>query len=148
LFQSSIGFDHLFDLFEDTTRVQPAESWPPYDIEKTGEDRYCIRMAVAGFPAESLDVTVHPNLLIVSGKNTSKGDGAEMLYRGIATRNFERRFQLADYVEVARADLADGLLTIDLVRNVPEAMKPRRISLKGGSGAGRKPQQLDEKQAA
>jgi len=127
LFQSSIGFDRVFDLLNSTARVQPLENWPPYDIEKTGEDRYRITMAVAGFSADELEMVKEANLLIVKAEKADKTDSGEILHRGIATPSFQRRFQLADYVDVAGADLKDGLLTIDLVREVPESMKPKRI---------------------
>jgi molecular chaperone IbpA len=149
LFQSSIGFDHAFDLLDKAARVHSLENWPPYDIEKTGEDRYRITMAVAGFSPDELEMTKHANLLVVSGSKAEKEERAQVLHRGIATRGFQRRFQLADYVEVAGADLADGLLVIDLVREVPEAMKPKRITVQTGlRAAGGEPQQVEQKQAA
>jgi molecular chaperone IbpA len=129
LFRSSIGFDHLFDMLESAARVQPLDNWPPYDIEKTGEGRYRLSVAVAGFSADDLDITKQQNMLIVSGRKGDKPREAEQQYQGIASRSFERRFQLADYVEVAEANVVNGLLTIDLVREVPDAMKPKRIPL-------------------
>ena len=149
LFRSSIGFDRLFDLLDGAARVQPIENWPPYDIEKTGEDRYRIRMAVAGFSTDELDMTKEVNLLVVSGQKADKDDGKEVLHRGIAARAFQRRFQLADYVDVVGADLSDGLLTIDLVREVPEAMKPKRIPVQAGTAlANSQSEQIEHKQAA
>lgn len=127
LFRSSIGFDHMFNLLESAGRVQQVENWPPYDIEKTGEDRYRITMAVAGFSQDELEMTKQADMLLVSGRKRGGEEGTRVLYRGIPTQAFQRRFQLADYVEVARASLVDGLLTIDLVREVPEAMRPKRI---------------------
>ncbi len=127
LFRSSIGFDHLVNLLENTARVQAIDNWPPYNIEKTGEDQYRLTVAVAGFSTEDLEVTKHQNMLIVSGRKGQKPAGSEVLYQGIANRSFERRFQLADYVEVAGASIVDGLLTIELVREVPEGMKPKHI---------------------
>jgi len=127
LFRSSIGFDHLFNLLENAARVQPIENWPPYNIEKTGEDQYRLTIAVAGFSTDDLEITKQQNTLVVSGQKGEKPTGSEALYQGIANRTFERRFQLADYVEVTGASVVDGLLTIDLVREVPESMKPKRI---------------------
>jgi len=127
LLRSTVGFDHVGDLLQSAARVQHIGNWPPYDIEKTGEDRYRITMAVAGFTADQLDMTKQANMLVVSGHRAGTEQGKQVLHRGIATRSFQRRFQLADYVEVAGATLADGLLTIDLVREVPESLKPKRI---------------------
>ena len=127
LFKSTVGFDRVVDLLQNAARVQHIENWPPYDIEKTGEDRYRITMAVAGFSADELEMTKQANTLLVSGRKAGTEDGKQVLYRGIATRSFQRRFHLADYVEVAGASLTDGLLTIELVREVPESMKPKRI---------------------
>ena len=135
LFSSSIGFEHLFNLLENAARVQQINNWPPYNIEKTGGESYRITMAVAGFNPDEIDVTAQPNLLVVSGQKHAQDNGTEVLYRGIAGRSFERRFELADHVKVVGADLADGLLTIDLKREVPEAMRPRRIEI-AGAGAG------------
>jgi len=129
LFSSSIGFEHLFNLLENAARVQQINNWPPYNIEKTGEESYRITMAVAGFNPDEIDVTAQPNLLVVSGQKHAQDNGSEVLYRGIAGRSFERRFELADYVEVAGAALQNGLLTVDLVRQVPEAMKPKKIAI-------------------
>ena len=150
LFRSSIGFDHVFDLLENALRVPSIDNWPPYDIEKTGEDHYRLTMAVAGFSADNLEITKHPNLLVVSASKGEQRSGSEVLHRGIANRGFERRFQLADHVEVAAANVADGLLTIDLVREVPEAMKPKRIEVRSqASLAGHEEtRQLERKQAA
>jgi len=136
LFRSSIGFDRIFDLLENAARVQPIENWPPYDIEKTGEDQYRIVMAVAGFSADELDLTTQPNLLVVSGRKQAGENGAQVLHRGIATRAFERRFELADHVKVVGADLRDGLLTIELAREIPEAMRPRRIEVRAKAVSG------------
>ena len=129
LFSSSIGFEHLFNLLENAASVQQINNWPPYNIEKTGEESYRITMAVAGFNPDEIDVTAQPNLLVVSGQKHAQDNGTEVLYRGIAGRSFERRFELADYVEVAGAALQNGLLTVDLVRQVPEAMKPKKIAI-------------------
>ena len=150
LFRSSIGFDHVFDLLQNAARVQSIDNWPPYDIEKTGEDQYRLTMAVAGFSADDLEITKHPNLLVVTARKGEKQSGTEVLHRGIANRGFERRFQLADYMEVAGANVADGLLTIDLVRQVPESMKPKHIPVQTGaaSPAADEPPQVEQKQAA
>lgn len=128
--RATVGFDRLFDLLENGITTQSAENYPPFDLEQQGDDRYRITLAVAGFRPEEIDVTAQQNLLIVSGK---KGDQDERSYvhRGIAARSFERRFVLGDYVQVRGADLRDGLLSIDLVREIPEEMKPRRIAIRG-----------------
>ncbi len=131
LFRSSVGYDRMQQLFDAATRLDEAgSSYPPYNIEKLGEDDYRITMAVAGFSGSDLDVTAENGTLAVSGRN-DRDNAAErtFLHRGIATRAFERRFQLADHIKVVGARLADGLLHIDLVREVPDAMKPRRIAI-------------------
>ena len=134
LFRSTIGFDRWSNLFDAAFRGETnGVSYPPYDIEKLGEDAYRITMAVAGFGEDDLDVTVQDNLLVVSGKSAEdRENGKRYLYRGIAARAFERRFSLADYVQVTSASLANGVLTIDLVREVPESLKPRRIAIGAG----------------
>ena len=134
LFRSTIGFDHMADLLERAMRVQGADNWPPYNIEKTGEDAYRITMAVAGFTPEEIEVVTTPNLLTVSAHKAQDDEGVQYLYRGIAKRSFKQSFELADYVKVADAKLDNGLLVIELVREVPEAMKPRRIEIKAGEG--------------
>ncbi len=126
--RSSIGFDRLFDLMENATRLEQADSYPPYKIEKTGEDAYRITLAVAGFDQDELEITSQPNQLIVAGRNR-QDNGIEYIYQGFAGRAFERRFSLADHVRVTGADLHQGLLAIDLAREVPEAAKPRRIEI-------------------
>jgi molecular chaperone IbpA len=128
LFRSGIGFDHLFDLLENANHVTAAGNWPPYDIAKTGEDAYRITMAVAGFGQEELSITQQPHLLMVAGQKT-QDDQTRYLHRGLAGRAFERRFELADHVKVKSAALENGLLTIDLEREIPEEMKPRRIEI-------------------
>jgi molecular chaperone IbpA len=144
LSRSSIGFDRIFDLLENAARVPTPDNWPPYNIEKTGEDQYRITMAVAGFTPEELDLVVQPNLLVVSGQKQGK-ENTEYLYRGIATRSFERRFELADHVQVKGASLDNGLLTVELVREVPEEMKPRRIEVQAQKAlcSGEQPQQVE-----
>ncbi len=129
--RSMVGFDRLFDVLEHSARTPVGESnYPPYDIEKSGDDSYRITIAVAGFARDEIEVTAQHNLLSVTARKAEAAadeDTPRYVHRGIATRAFERRFQLADYVQVTAADVADGLLTIDLVREVPEAMKPRKI---------------------
>jgi molecular chaperone IbpA len=133
LFRSTVGFDRVSRLIEDafTDVAQPA--YPPYNIEKVGEDAYRIVMAVAGFSPEELNVTAKENTLLVEGKQAEKPNGVTYLHRGIAGRAFERRFDLADYIQVVGAKLENGLLVIDLKREVPEALKPRTISIQGGN---------------
>ncbi len=133
LYRTAIGFDRLADMLSNASRVDSG-GYPPYNIESLGEDRYRITMAVAGFAEADLDIVTERNTLTVSG---SKADNAqpeegELLYRGIATRSFERRFQLADHVEVHGARLENGLLHIELKRELPEQMKPRKIEIGGG----------------
>jgi len=130
LYRSVIGSDRMADLIENAMRTEADSGYPPYDIEKTGEDAYRISLAVAGFSGEELNIIAQPNLLIVNGAKAQAGERS-YLHRGIAARNFEQRFELADYVTVQGADLADGLLTIELVREIPEALKPRRIEIAG-----------------
>ena len=129
--RSTVGFDRLFDLLENHARSNTGENYPPFNIERRGEDSYRITLAVAGFRPDDLDITAQQNLLVVQGRKHDDESTGEMLHLGIANRGFERRFELADYVSVANADLADGLLVIDLVREVPEAMKPKKIGLAG-----------------
>ncbi len=126
--RSTVGFDRLFDLLENNAR-NSGDNYPPFNIERRDEDAYRITIAVAGFRSEDLDITAQQNLLTVQGKKRDETPDGEMLHVGIANRGFERRFELADYVRVDNADLADGLLVIDLVREVPEAMKPKKISI-------------------
>jgi molecular chaperone IbpA len=127
--RSSIGFDRLLDLMDESLRYQPENSFPPYNIARTGENTYRITLAVAGFKPDQVAITLQQNTLIVTGSEAEKS-GDEYLHRGIAARAFERRFSLADFVEVKDAALVDGLLQIDLVRELPEAMKPRRIEIR------------------
>ena len=131
--RSTVGFDRLFDLLENAGGFQGAENYPPFDLERRGDDSYRITLAVAGFRPEEIEITAQQNQLIVAGRKDGSGD-AQYIHRGIATRAFERRFGLADYVQVRSAELKDGMLSIDLVREIPEAMKPRRIEI--GTGAG------------
>jgi molecular chaperone IbpA len=130
LFRSTVGFDRLFLFFEDALRRDTAEvGYPPYNIEKTGEDSYRITMAVAGLGKEDLNVEARANTLLVSAKRREEVADNAYLHRGIAGRGFSRQFRLADHVKVAGADLENGLLHIDLVRELPEEMKPRRIEI-------------------
>src|ERR1700722_7830367 len=131
LFRTAIGFDRLARMV-DSAASSEATTYPPYNIEKTGEDAYRLTMAVAGFKPEELDMTVQDNTLVVSGRVQEEGNRAEILYRGIAARAFERRFVLADHIVVDGADLQNGLLHVGLKRIVPEALKPRRITIGAG----------------
>jgi len=135
LFRSTIGFDRLMRLADTATRLDSGNAYPPYNIESTGENAYRLTMAVAGFAADELDITVQENALLVTGKSKREEEGKEYLYRGIARRAFERRFQLADHIKVAGASLDNGLLHVDLVREIPEAMKPRKVEIAKGGGA-------------
>jgi len=150
LFRSGVGFDRVFDLLDTAGRIQPMDNWPPYDIIKEGEDSYRIVMAVAGFDQDELMLTDRPNLLVVSGAKKDNAQDQVYLHRGIAAREFERRFELADYVKVARASLANGLLTIELQREIPEALKPRRIEIRseGSSAARAEQRQIEAPKAA
>lgn len=130
--RTSVGFDRLFDLMDDSLRFEPEDHYPPCNIVRTGEDAYRISLAVAGFRPQQISVTVHQNTLIISGRVNEKPGETEYLYRGIAGRSFERRFSLADFVEVKRAFFEDGLLQIELEREVPESMKPRKIDIQVG----------------
>jgi molecular chaperone IbpA len=134
LFRSTIGFDRLARLVDSATRVDStALSYPPYNIEKTGEDAYRLTMAVAGFSRDELAITVHENTLIVTGKAQKDDENGRYLHQGIARRAFERRFSLADHLQVTGASIDKGLLHVDLVREVPEAMKPRQIKIAGSA---------------
>lgn len=135
--RSTIGFDRLFDLLETSSRQNTSENYPPFNLERTAEDRYRITIAVAGFKSDEIDITAQQNLLVVAGRKGEESDAQRgaFLHLGIANRGFERRFELADFVRVENANLADGLLVIDLVREVPEAMKPRKIDIANGAPA-------------
>ena len=130
LMRSTIGFDRVSRLLDSAARMdEAANSYPPYNIEKAGEDRYRISMAVAGFAPDTLTVTVNENMLVIAGKAREDKAGVEYLHRGIAARAFERRFELADTIKVVNASFENGLLHIELVREVPEAKKPRQIAI-------------------
>ena len=127
--RTTVGFDRLFDLLENGGRVQQGDNYPPFNIERTGDDQYEVTLAVAGFRADEIEITAQPSQLIVSGSKSEDKKEREFLHMGIANRNFERRFQLADYIRVDGADLADGMLTVKLRREIPEALKPRKIEI-------------------
>ena len=133
LFRTSVGFDRLASLANAANRVEPNGGYPPYNIRATGENTYQITMAVAGFSESELSITSEANTLLVKGDKTDSGDDAHYLYKGIGTRSFERRFNLADHVKVSGARLDNGLLHIELEREIPEAMKPRKIAITSGS---------------
>jgi len=132
LFRSTVGFDRLPALLDDVMRREPADNYPPYDIEKVGEDTYRITMAVAGFTPEDITITAQPNLLVVAGRKANQ-DTVQYLHHGLVMRDFERRFSLDDYMEVKGASLQNGLLSLELAREVPEAKKPRTIQIGGAS---------------
>ena len=145
LFRSTVGFDRMMQLLDAAGRVEDsAPSYPPYNIEKTGENAYRVTMAVAGFSADELNITVQEGVLTVTGKAAKDEEPKQFLHRGIARRAFERRFELADHIQVSGANLSNGLLHIDLVREVPEAMKPRTIKIATGRA---EPQVIDSKAA-
>lgn len=148
LYRSVVGFDRLAALLEAAAKAEGPAGYPPYNIETVGDNAYRIEVAVAGFRAEELDVQVKENLLTVSGKKAANDEGRRYLHRGLAERNFERRFQLADYVVVTDAQLADGLLSISLKRELPEQLKPRRIEISTGTSAGLIEGQAAQTQAA
>lgn len=130
LFRASVGFDRVADLMERMLAAEAGQpTYPPYNIEKTGENAYRISIAVAGFSADDLQVEVRDSALVISGRKAEDETGRTFLHRGIATRAFERRFHLADHVRVTGAVHADGMLHVDLVREIPEALKPRRIEI-------------------
>jgi molecular chaperone IbpA len=129
LYRSTVGFDRLFDMLDQAARVEPAPNWPPYNIEKTAEDQYRITMAVAGFAPDEIELVQQGNRLLVTGQKQAEDSGGQFLHRGIPTRAFKQTFNLADYVTVVGAGLENGLLTVELTREVPEALKPRRIEI-------------------
>ena len=143
LWRSTIGFDHLADLVDSTLRQASEDHYPPYNIERTSEDHYRIALAVAGFGADDIAVTAEQNALTIEGRKPEKAAG-EYLYQGIAARPFRRVFNLADYVQVKGAQFDNGLLRIELVREIPEAMKPRRIAIDGAPS----PKIIEQRQAA
>lgn len=139
LYRSTVGFDRLFTMLDSLAQPDQGQSYPPYNIERTGDNAYRITMAVAGFGEDELSIEAREHTLTVKGEKADESGekGGEFLYRGIAKRAFERRFQLADHVEVRGASLKNGLLHIDLVRELPEAAKPRRIEIQAQAGGAR-----------
>ena len=137
--RSTVGFDRLFDMLENNGMSQAGENYPPFDLIKLGDNDYRIELAVAGFKPEEIDITAQQNVLIVTGRKNDETQekGSDFIYRGIANRSFERRFALADHIQVRGADLKDGQLSVELVREIPEAMKPRKIDIGSGSEARR-----------
>jgi molecular chaperone IbpA len=127
--RSTVGFDRLFDLLENNARGNSGDNYPPFNIERRGDDAYRITLAVAGFKPGEIDITAQQNLLVIQGRKAEEAPSGQFLHVGIAQRGFERRFELADFVRVDTANLEDGLLVIDLVREVPEAMKPKKIEI-------------------
>jgi molecular chaperone IbpA len=142
LYRSFVGFDRLADLL-DSAQAEAATGFPPYNIERTGDNEYLIEIAVAGFKPEELDIQAKESVLTITGRKAARDAERRFLHRGLAERNFERRFQLAEYVAVTDAKLADGLLQVSLKRELPEALKPRRIEIKGADAT-----LIEEKKAA
>jgi molecular chaperone IbpA len=134
--RSTVGFDRLFDMLENSTLGQAQENYPPFDLIKLGDNDYRIELAVAGFKRDEIDITAQQNVLLVSGRKQDENEDKanNYVYRGIATRSFERRFALADHIQVRGADLKDGLLSIELKREIPESMKPKKINIGGTEG--------------
>jgi molecular chaperone IbpA len=146
LWRSTIGFDRFFDLVDAAQRAGSDDNYPPVNVERLAEDRYQISLALAGFSPDDITITAEQNVLTVEGRKADKGQ-REFLYQGISARPFKRQFNLADYVQVKGAAFDNGLLQIELVREVPEAMKPRRIAINGNQ-AGSNIQQLETTKAA
>ena len=143
LWRSTVGFDHVFDLLDQSARLTTEDSYPPYNIERAGEDHYRISLALAGFTPEEVTITAEQNVLTIEGRKAEKPQ-TEYLYQGISARAFRRVFNLADHVQVTAASFENGLLKIELIREVPEAMKPRRIAINGGF----QPTTIEQKKAA
>lgn len=135
LFRSSIGFDRVFDLLTQAERVEASTAWPPYNIEKAGDDQYRVTMAVAGFTPDEIELTQHDMTLLVAGQKKAQEGERQYLHHGIAARTFHQSFNLAEHVKVVAASMENGLLTVDLKRVVPEALKPRRIAIGGSQAA-------------
>ena len=143
--RSTVGFDRLFDYLENAGRAEQ-DNYPPFDIEKLSDDAYRITLAVAGFKREDIDIVAQQNMLSITGRRSeSRNRDGNFLHVGIATRAFERRFELADFVRVSGAELRDGLLSIDLVREIPEAMKPRKIDIGSGEAESLEPAPAEKK---
>lgn len=147
LYRSTVGFDRLFTMLDSLAQPDSGQTYPPYNIEKTGENAYRISVAVAGFSEDEISIEAHRNVLTIKGerKEEKSEDGKELLYRGIAGRSFERRFQLAEHVDVEGAALKNGLLFVDLKRNIPEELKPRKIAI---TSAPAQAKQIEAKAAA
>ncbi|PXW65384.1 Hsp20 family protein [Methylobacterium sp. B4] len=135
LYRSTVGFDRLFSLLDQSAQADPSATWPPYNIERVAADSYRITMAVAGFSSDEIELTQHDTALHVVGQRTSQEGERQYLHRGIAARSFRQTFNLADHVKVTGATLENGLLTVNLTREVPEALKPRRIAIGGAQAA-------------
>lgn len=135
LFRSSVGFDRVFDLLTQAERAEASTTWPPYNIEKVADDQYRITMALAGFTQDEIELTQHDTTLLVSGQKKAQEGEHQYLHRGIAGRGFRQTFNLAEHVKVAGATMENGLLTVELQREVPEALKPRRITIGGSQAA-------------
>jgi len=135
LFRSSVGFDRLFDLLTQAERAEASTTWPPYNIEKVADDQYRITMALAGFTQDEIELTQHDTTLLVTGQRKAQEGEHQYLHRGIAARTFRQTFNLAEHVKVVGASMENGLLTIELQREVPEALKPRRITIGGSQAA-------------
>ena len=153
LYRSTVGFDRVFDMLDHAHRLEPMTNWPPYNIEKTGDDQYRITMALAGFAPDEVQLVQQENTLLVVGQKHPQDENAQYLHRGIATRAFKQSFDLADHVKVTGASLDNGLLTVDLQREIPEAMKPRKIEIASGGvskavGQDNQRQRIEPAQAA
>ncbi len=146
LYRSTVGFDRLFTMLDSLAQPEQSQTYPPYNIERTGENSYRITMAIAGFGEAELSIEAREHVLTVKGEKSDDGENGsgDFLYRGIAKRAFERRFQLAEYVEVNGAKLENGLMHVDLVREIPEAMKPRRIDIAADTGTQTKQIEADK----
>ena len=145
--RSTVGFDRLFDFLENAGRAEQ-DNYPPFDIEKLSDDSYRITLAVAGFKREDIDIVAQQNMLVITGRRAeSRNRDGNFLHVGIATRAFERRFELADFVRVTGAELRDGLLAIELVREIPEAMKPRKIDISSGQATELRSQGTEEQRS-
>ncbi|MDB5695576.1 MAG: heat-shock protein [Sphingomonas bacterium] len=146
--RSTIGFDRFFDLLETSAKTPTADNYPPFNLERVADDRYRITLAVAGFTRDEIEITAQQNLLLVTGRKDDRAPSGDFLHIGIANRSFERRFELADFVLVQDARLNDGLLVVDLVREIPEAMKPKTVAIKTGAPLAAVESAKDEAQAA
>jgi molecular chaperone IbpA len=145
--RSTVGFDRLFDMLEAKVRGEAEDGFPPFDLEKHGEDSYSITIAAAGYAPDEIEIVAHENLLTIKGQKPAEAEGRQYLHRGIASRSFERRFGLADFVQVQSASFDNGLLRIQLKREVPEAMKPRRIEIGTAANDAQPQRQLESKAA-